>query len=1259
MDYEKLRARVRDVLRFGTLCGVFALAVFISGCPTAAPSGEAGCDTVDDCTAAGPCQTAACNVDGDCVYTDVCTADEVCNEDVDPPRCDACGQAGQADCDDTDLCTDDTCGADGQCAFTATAVAAACDDADACNGAETCDPATGACVDGTPLDCDDLIACTTDDCDAAAGCTNVDNCPAGEVCDMTPPGTCEPEVPPGNTGLETAANEAVDFAALAVGETVTLVAPPAPGLTRQVGAGCTCVWTVAPTTAGTFDPTDDCTTDFTVLEAGAFIITVVVTCDGADTTFDQDATATVVSTEFAVSITGCPTEGLASGATADLTAGVVNETADGLVVYTWDIVGSGVLDGDDDDTPETVTFTSAGGSVTITVTAQDNTIVTPATDPVVSATTCAADGDCPAGDICNADSLCETPGTDAVLDPVGDPVTDTCEIGVSTVAVLKVNAGANRIGIPTFPSTGFVAGGIIIGPTGPQAPIDPVHGVGRDLVANVTDPDFDDAELTVTWEIIAVPPPAELGNVEIAQPNALSTDVNVTSVSTYNLNVIARTGLVSQATGSPVPGDYTFRVTVVNPNNASADSEVTITYVPAHIIYGNFPGIPGTSAEGMSHSFRGITNFVTRANQQIDVDAAALTAAGGTAQFFALNANGSSAAAIPGAATGNNPDITLNSVAVSPAVDAQNLTVEFLAGVADTYNIGALWAAGVNTAALDVLQPVAALPVNVHVQPDPLPSAVNVSPTQTEIGVVSPDTILVANRRTVHGYIGGTTYDGQFAQSVDLWGDSLPEVVAVNNVTDTWTINATTTADPSLSTTATVNNSVNNDGVPGGGAAAVVIAQTGAPGPVSAVHFADLNADNKPEMIVGDPTTGDGRVLVYFHTTGAVTFGTTDPYAGVTGSPVIITDGSFAAGGLGDSPAFGWSVDVGDVTGDGRSDIIIGAPGWDAPGVDALCDTVDDVLDTGRVVLISGPSLVAGTNVTVQCDGAGAFARYEASQGQAADDHVGFSVAVADFDGNGTGDVCIGGPGRTHPGPDGDFAVVGDNVADVGEVVVVGGGTFSSGTLLSEAGALRVFRGPVGTATYALGVRMMAGNVTQGLSAAGHDLVVRAMDGATGTGRLLVIPDGQTSGDIPGSIPQRAASSGHNFAMNFGIGNYNGDDWDDLLVGDDDTTATAKDSVQMIFGAASISATLSANTTVTLDDTGGAGPNLDAPADLAVFATGFLDGDGGDNLLTEFISVGDVNGDNTPDAYWSHGTTGGTASDTGAAIMGIPAPVTP
>jgi hypothetical protein len=97
-----------------------------------------------------------------------------------------------------------------------------CDDGDACNGVETCDPATG-CVAGTPLACDDNDPCTADACDPVVGCVNVfldadgdgvcdanDNCPAvanpdqadadadgtGDACDDTPNPEPEPEPQP-------------------------------------------------------------------------------------------------------------------------------------------------------------------------------------------------------------------------------------------------------------------------------------------------------------------------------------------------------------------------------------------------------------------------------------------------------------------------------------------------------------------------------------------------------------------------------------------------------------------------------------------------------------------------------------------------------------------------------------------------------------------------------------------------------------------------------------------------------------------------------------------------------------------------------------------------------------------------------------------------------------------------------------------------------------------------------------------------------
>jgi len=65
-----------------------------------------------------------------------------------------------------------------------------CEDGDVCNGIETCN--AGVCEPGTPLDCDDQVACTADLCDAIAGCQNPDTCVGGEACDLGS-GLCEPK----------------------------------------------------------------------------------------------------------------------------------------------------------------------------------------------------------------------------------------------------------------------------------------------------------------------------------------------------------------------------------------------------------------------------------------------------------------------------------------------------------------------------------------------------------------------------------------------------------------------------------------------------------------------------------------------------------------------------------------------------------------------------------------------------------------------------------------------------------------------------------------------------------------------------------------------------------------------------------------------------------------------------------------------------------------------------------------------------------
>ncbi|MCC6994814.1 MAG: hypothetical protein IT370_09415, partial [Deltaproteobacteria bacterium] len=103
-----------------------------------------------------------------------------------------------ADCNDSNLCTTDACGASG-CTHTPVAAGTSCADSTVCNGAETCD-ASGSCVAGSPLVVDDSNVCTADSCDPVAGvahtpvaagtsCADGTVCNGAETCDAS--GTCQ------------------------------------------------------------------------------------------------------------------------------------------------------------------------------------------------------------------------------------------------------------------------------------------------------------------------------------------------------------------------------------------------------------------------------------------------------------------------------------------------------------------------------------------------------------------------------------------------------------------------------------------------------------------------------------------------------------------------------------------------------------------------------------------------------------------------------------------------------------------------------------------------------------------------------------------------------------------------------------------------------------------------------------------------------------------------------------------------------------
>jgi len=216
----KLSTWVRGVSRYGILCGVlFVVPLSMGGCldNLLGPIGGNPCAkaTVDDNV---PCTVDTCAVvSGKAVVTHTpktCATGLVCD-----PTNGVCVECIDNDgCNDHDICTTDTCGADNICAHAVVAdcchVDTDCDDGDPCtddvcvNGrwrcrfdpvqcelGQVCDRGTGGCTTGHGNPCaenpcgpgccpDDGITCTDDRCaPGTTQCAHIDNCPAGELCD--------------------------------------------------------------------------------------------------------------------------------------------------------------------------------------------------------------------------------------------------------------------------------------------------------------------------------------------------------------------------------------------------------------------------------------------------------------------------------------------------------------------------------------------------------------------------------------------------------------------------------------------------------------------------------------------------------------------------------------------------------------------------------------------------------------------------------------------------------------------------------------------------------------------------------------------------------------------------------------------------------------------------------------------------------------------------------------------------------------------
>jgi len=190
-------------------------AVLLDGCsyPSSVPNSDPSdciayqtCSTDADCDDGNPCTADTCDLTGACVTTPTpnvpcsdglyCNGDEVCNS------LGFCVAATPRNCDDGIACTLDSCDE-----LTDSCINdprnSLCSDGQFCNGAETCDPLSG-CVAGTPPNCGDGVSCTTDVCDeindacvntpSNAACNDGLYCNGLETCDAL--NGCQVGTPP-------------------------------------------------------------------------------------------------------------------------------------------------------------------------------------------------------------------------------------------------------------------------------------------------------------------------------------------------------------------------------------------------------------------------------------------------------------------------------------------------------------------------------------------------------------------------------------------------------------------------------------------------------------------------------------------------------------------------------------------------------------------------------------------------------------------------------------------------------------------------------------------------------------------------------------------------------------------------------------------------------------------------------------------------------------------------------------------------------